>query len=85
MKPSWAVTKLMLACGSATGVSVEVGAAGEAVAEVATGTAAPLRQKSRTVVAVASVPLRPVDGEVAHLVATLADVPRLGDELDAAR
>jgi len=32
-------------------------------------------------VAVLAVPLRPQRGEVAHLVAALADVPRLGDQL----
>jgi hypothetical protein len=41
------------------------------------------RQKSRGV-AVAAVPLRPQRGEAADLVAALADVPRLGDELDLA-
>ena len=42
------------------------------------------RQKSRTRVAVLAVPLRPQGGEVADLVAALADVPRLGDELHLA-
>jgi hypothetical protein len=35
-------------------------------------------------VAVLAVPLRPQRGEPAHLVAAVADVPRLGDELDLA-
>ena len=60
---------------------VQVGAAGEAVAE--------LGQRRRLAapevadrVAVAAVPLRPQRREVADLVAALADVPRLGDQLD---
>ena len=39
-------------------------------------------QKRRTVVAVLAVPFRPQHGEVAHLVAAVAKVPRLGDQLD---
>ena len=60
---------------------VEVGAAGEAVAELGE------RRRLATPevadrVAVAAVPLRPQRREVADLVAALADVPRLGDQLD---
>ena len=80
MNPSWAVTKLIDAVGPAGVGLVEVGAAGEAVAE--------LGQRRRLAapevadrVAVAAVPLRPQRREVADLVAALADVPRLGDQL----
>ncbi len=60
---------------------VQVGAAGEAVAELGEGGRfAPPEVADR--VAVAPVPLRPLRREVADLVAALADVPRLGDQLD---
>src|SRR5207245_10807860 len=36
--------------------------------------------KAADVVAVFAVPLRPQNGEVAHLVAALADIPRLRDQ-----
>ena len=60
---------------------VEVGAAGEAVAELGERRrfAAP---EVADRVAVPAVPLRPLRREVADLVAALADVPRLGDQLD---
>jgi hypothetical protein len=62
---------------------VQVAGAGEAVAQVAqgAGVAPPVRAHR---VAVLAVPLRPEDGEVPHLVAPLADVPRLGDQLHPA-
>ena len=83
MKPSWAVTKLMLAYGRRAGALVEVGAAGEAVGELGErliGAAPEVAHR----VAVLAVPLRPQRREVADLVAALADVPRLGDELHLA-
>ena len=83
MKPSWAVTKLMLAEGRRPVAGVEVGAAGEAVGELGQR-AARRRARSRAPVAVLAVPLRPQRREVAHLVAALADVPGLGDQLDLA-
>ena len=59
---------------------VQVGAAGEAVAELGQrGRLAPPEVADG--VAVAAVPLRPQRREVADLVAALADVPRLGDQL----
>ena len=62
---------------------VEVGAAGEPAGEVVDGPGlAPPEVAHR--VAVVAVPLRPQRREVAHLVAALADVPRLGDELHLA-
>ena len=81
MKPSWAVTKLIDAVGPAGVGLVEVGAAREAVAELGERRrlAAP---EVADRVAVAAVPLRPQRREVADLVAALADVPRLGDQLD---
>ncbi len=62
-------------------VLVEVGAAGEAVGELAERPllAAPVVAHR---VAVLAVPLAPAHREVADLVAALADVPRLGDQLD---
>src|ERR1019366_1059291 len=59
---------------------VEVGTAGEPGGELAEGGGlAPPEVPHR--VAVFTVPLRPERGEIAHLVAALADIPRLGDEL----
>ena len=81
MKPSWAVTKLMLARRPAAVVLVEVRAAGQAEGELAQR----LRLAAPEVahrVAVLAVPLGPQRREVADLVAALADVPRLGDQLD---
>ena len=62
---------------------VEVGAAGEAVGELAERLvlAPPVVADG---VAVLAVPLRPQRREVADLVAALADVPRLGDQLHLA-
>ena len=83
MKPSWAVTKLTLADGPAAVGLVEVGAAGEPVGELGQGLVlAPPEVAHR--VAVLAVPLRPQGREVAHLVAAVAQVPGLGDELDLA-
>ena len=83
MKPSCAVTKLMLAYGLRARRLVEVGAAGEAVGELAERLigAAP---EVADGVAVLAVPLRPERREVADLVAAFADVPRLGDQLHLA-
>ena len=83
VKPSWAVTKLIDAVGRRRVGLVQVGAAGEAVAELGERRrlAAP---EVADRVAVAAVPLRPQRREVADLVAALADVPRLGDQLDLA-
>jgi hypothetical protein len=68
--------------GLAAVVLVEVRAAGEAGRELAERLwlAAPVVTHG---VAVLAVPLRPQRGEVADLVAALADVPRLGDQLHA--
>ena len=65
------------------GPSVQVGAAGQPVGEVGQGPvgAAPVVPDR---VPIAAVPLRPQGREVAHLVAALAEVPGLGDELDLA-
>ena len=69
--------------GAPPGPLVQVGAAGQPVGEIRQGvvSATPVVTDG---VAVAPVPLRPQGREVAHLVAALADVPGLGDELDLA-
>ncbi len=69
--------------GFAAGRLVQVRAAGQPIAEFAerSGLASPEVAHG---VAVLPVPLRPERREVAHLVAALADVPGLGDELDLA-
>ena len=67
-------------CRGAPGGGVEVGGAGQPVGEpahAATGAAPGVPHR----VAVAVVPLGPGVREAAHLVAPLAEVPRLGDEL----
>ena len=79
MKPSWAVTKLIDAERPAAVLLVEVGRAGEAEGEVADARLAAPEVAHH--VAVDPVPLRPEHREVADLVAALADVPRLGDQL----
>ena len=81
MKPSCAVTKLMLAARPPAGVLVQVGRAGDPAGELPEGRrlAAPEVPHG---VAVLPVPLRPQWREVAHLVAARPDVPRLGDQLD---
>ena len=59
---------------------VQIGAAGQAGGELAEGGGfAPPEVPHR--IAVTAVPLRPQGGEVAHLVAAFADVPRFGDQL----
>ncbi len=68
--------------GAPAAVLVEIAGAGEAVAQLG-GDALGAAPEAADGVAVAAVPLRPEDGEVAHLVAALAQVPRLGDEPDA--
>ncbi len=60
---------------------VEIGGAGEAVGEVGEGALVALPEAADGV-AVFAVPLGPDDGEVADLIAAVADVPGLGDELD---
>ena len=60
-------------------VLVEVAGAGQALREFAGVRVAAPEVADR--VAVYAVPLRPQDREVADLVAALADVPRLGDQL----
>ncbi len=67
----------------APGGLVQVGAAGEAVAELGHGVVGAPPEVA-DLVAVLAVPLRPQRREVADLVAALADVPRLGDELHLA-
>ena len=81
VKPSCAVTKLTLAIGRAAGVLVQVRRARQPAGELAERRrlAAP---EVADGVAVLAVPLRPQRGEPADLVAAVADVPRLGDELD---
>ena len=83
MKPSWQVTKLMLALGPPAGRLVEVRRPGQPGRELAEGCglAPPVVAHS---VAILPVPLGPQTGEVADLVAALADVPRFGDQLDLA-
>ena len=58
---------------------VEIGGAGEPVGELPRGRLAAPEVAEQ--VAVQAVPLRPEDREVADLVAAVADVPRLGDQL----
>ena len=67
--------------GPAAVVLVEVAAAGQAVGELADLAVVALPEAAHGV-AVLAVPLRPEHREVADLVAALADVPRLGDQLD---
>ena len=62
-------------------VAVEVRRAGEPVGEVADAAGA-VRPEVAHGVAVLAVPLRPQRRELADLVAAVADVPRLGDQLD---
>ena len=81
MKPSCAVTKLMLACGRRPLRAVEVARAGEAARELADQAAVAFPVGAHRV-AVLVVPLGPAGREVADLVAALAEVPRLGDQLD---
>ncbi len=83
MNPSCAVTKLMLATGMPRVALVEVRAAGQARGELVHGggLAAP---EVADRVAILAVPLRPERGEVADLVAALAEVPGLGDQLHLA-
>ena len=80
MKPSWQVTKLMLANGLPGRRAVQVAAAGQTVAQVGelAGVATP---EAAYRVAVLAVPFRPADREVAHLVAARAEIPGLGDQL----
>src|SRR6202035_5637874 len=59
---------------------VEVGATGEAGGELTQGGRLAPPEVPHGV-AVFTVPLRPERGEITHLVAAFADVPRLGDEL----
>ena len=64
------------------GAPVQVGRAGEAARELADLAAVALPVGAHAV-AIAVVPLRPAEREVAHLVAAVAEVPGLGDQLDA--
>ena len=64
----------------ATGVLVQVGAARQARAELAQHAGLGAVEVAHRV-AVAAVPLGPQGREAAHLVAALAQVPRLGDQL----
>ena len=81
MKPSCAVTKLTLAIGRRPVCSYRSDEPDRRLANSAERRrlAAP---EVADRVAVLAVPLRPQRGEPAHLVAAVADVPRLGDELD---
>ena len=82
MKPSWAVMKLMLACGRRPSSPYEIARAGEAVAEIPElGPVADPEVADG--VAIAPVPFAPQNGEVSDLVALGAEIPRLGDELHA--
>src|SRR5262249_12855586 len=65
-----------------TVVAEEVAAAGEPGGEFRHRAAVALPEPANAI-AVLAVPLAPLDGEVAYLVAALADVPRLSDQLDA--
>ena len=66
--------------GASPVVAVQVGGSGEPVAEVADTTAGAAPEVAHRV-AVLVVPLAPQRRELAHLVATLPDVPRFGDQL----
>src|SRR3954451_18608486 len=59
---------------------VEVGGAGEAIAHVGDPALVPAPEVARTV-AVLPVPFRPTGGEPADVVAVLADIPWLRDQL----
>src|SRR5262249_18828969 len=69
--------------GPASVALVEVRAPREAIAEIAHAPAVAAPEAAHGV-AVLAVPLRPAHREPADLVAAVADVPRLGDELHAA-
>ena len=81
MKPSWQVTKLTDAIGCRLSLSYRSAepVRREANSGSVAGLAAP---EVAHRVPVLAVPLRPQRREVADLVAAVADVPRLGDELD---
>ena len=65
----------------APGVLVEVGGAGDTGGELAQGGGLPAPEVAHGV-AVLAVPLAPQGREAAHVVAAVAHVPGLGDELD---
>ena len=75
-----AVTKLMLAYGCRPLLLVQVAAAGEPRRQLRHRAAVALPEAAHGV-AVLAVPLGPQHREVADLVAALAEVPRLGDQL----
>ena len=81
MKPSWQVTKLMLAYGARPLCSYRSLRAGQARGELADGAAVAFPEPADDV-AILAVPLGPQHGKVADLIAAGADVPRLGDQLD---
>ena len=83
VKPSWAVTKLMLARGRRPRAAEEVARAGERATRVAPSRAARRRARSGARVSrKRSFHSRPAGREAADLVAAGADVPGLGDQLD---
>src|SRR5687768_5484923 len=65
-------------------VFIEIRAAGEAAGEFAERATLPTPVVAYGV-AIAPVPFTPTDGKIAHLVAARPDVPRFGDQLDAAQ
>ena len=83
MKPSWQVMKLTLAWGRRPFHSYKSLEPLMRVANSAGHAAVALPEPAHAI-AVLAVPLRPADGKVADLVAALAQVPRLGDELHLA-
>ncbi len=82
MKPSWLVTKLMLAVGWRPLGLEQVRGAVDAAREFAAlvGVAAP---ETPHRIAVAVVPFRPFHREMAQLVSAGARIPGLGDQLGA--
>ena len=66
--------------GSAAALLIKIAAAAKARGEFGHGAGVRL-PKAAHAIAIFAVPLGPEDGEVADLVAPLADIPRLGDQL----
>ena len=81
MKPSWRGDEVDARVRAPAAALVEVARAGEAPRELADEAAVAFPVRAHRV-AVLVVPLGPAGREIADLVAALAEVPRLGDQLD---
>src|ERR1035438_5988518 len=72
--------KIDAGVGTTATVSVEIARAGNAIREVSHEPAVPFPVGTHRV-AIAIVPFRPAHGEVSHLIASFAEVPRFGNQL----